>query len=406
MILREEYLRRIRPFYESDLIKVLIGIRRSGKSVLLKQIEAELIDNGVEISHIIYMNFEDLSYSFIANEIDLHKYIMEKVVDDKKFYLMFDEVQNVANFEKAINSFRVTINCSVFLTGSNGKLLSGELATHLSGRYVSFKIMPFSFLETCEIKRIDKNNVQDEDFMEYLNYGGMPQRFLMQSVTETKVYLRDLYNSIVLKDIVQRSKIKDVDILNRIVEYMVLNTSQIFSAKSISNFFKSANRSVSTETIYGYINYITTSLIVNKAVRYDIRGKKTLTRSDKYYLTDLGLSKINNTGFKTEIGALIENIIYNELIYRGYEVYVGKTAKGEIDFIVMDGENRSYFQVAYLLADDKVIKREFGAFDSVNDNFPKYVLSMDKYDFSRDGIKHINIIDFLLKRQRDRDPVV
>ncbi|MBK5251837.1 MAG: ATP-binding protein [Peptostreptococcaceae bacterium] len=400
MILREEYLRRIRPFYESDLIKVLIGIRRSGKSVLLKQIEAELMDKDVNESHIIYVNFEDLSYSFIANEMDLHQYIMEKVVDDKKYYLMFDEVQNVANFEKAINSFRSTINCSVFLTGSNSKLLSGELATHLSGRYVSFKMMPFSFLEMCEIKGLDKENIQDEDFMDYLNYGGMPQRFLMQSVTETKVYLRDLYNSIVLKDIVQRSKIKDVDVLNRIVEYMVLNTSQIFSAKSIFKFFESVNRKVSTETIYGYINYITASLIINKAVRYDIRGKKILTRSDKYYLTDLGLSKINNTGFKTEIGALIENVIYNELIYRGYEVYVGKTVKGEIDFIVMDGDDRSYYQVAYLLTDDKVIKREFGVFDLVDDNFPKYVLSMDKYDFSREGIKHINILDFLLKRNK------
>ncbi len=399
MIVREEYLKRIRPFYQSDLIKVIIGIRRSGKSVLLKQIETELMDSGVDESHIIYLNFEDLEYSFIANEIDLHNYIKSKLHDNKKFYLMFDEVQNVVNFEKAINSFRATMNCSIFLTGSNGKLLSGELATHLSGRYVSFKIMPFSFIELCDIKGIDKGNVRDEDFIEYLNYGGMPQRFLMQSVTEIKVYLRDLYNSIVLRDIIQRSKIKDVNVLNRIVEYMVMNTSQIFSAKSISRFFESINRSVSTETIYGYLEYITSSLIMNKAVRYDIRGKRILTRSDKYYLTDLGLSKINNTGFKTEIGALIENAIYNELIHRGYEVYVGKTTKGEIDFVVMDGDNRSYYQVAYLLADEKVIQREFGAFDSVEDNFPKYVLSMDKYDFSRDGIKHINILDFLLKRE-------
>jgi hypothetical protein len=236
--------------------------------------------------------------------------------------------------------------------------------------------------------------------MDYLNYGGMPQRFLMQSVTETKVYLRDLYNSIVLRDIIQRSKIKDVNVLNRIVEYMVMNTSQIFSAKSISKFFESINRRVSTETIYGYIEYITSSLIMSKAVRYDIRGKRILTRSDKYYLTDLGLSKINNTGFKTEVGALMENVIYNELVHRGYDVYVGKTVKGEIDFVVMDGEKRSYYQVAYLLTDDKVIQREFGAFDLVDDNYPKYVLSMDKYDFSRDGIKHINILDFLLMKNK------
>lgn len=399
-MIREEYLKRIRPFYESDLVKVLIGIRRCGKSVLLKQIEVELINEGIDESHIIYLNFEDLSYSFIANEMDLHKYIKDRITDTNKYYLMFDEIQNVDNFEKAINSFRATMNCSVFVTGSNGKLLSGELATHLSGRYVSFKIMPFSFREVCEIKGLNMNNIQDEDFMEFLNYGGMPQRFLMQSETETRVYLSDLYNSIVLRDIIQRSKIKDVDILNRIVEYMVMNTSQTFSAKSISDFFGSINRKVSTETIYGYIEYISSSLIMNKAVRYDIRGKRILTRSDKYYLTDLGLSKINNTGFKTEIGSLIENVIYNELVHRGYEVYVGKTVKGEIDFIVMDGEKRSYFQVAYLLADPKVIKREFGAFDSVDDNYPKYVLSMDKLDFSRDGIIHMNIIDFLLNKDK------
>ncbi len=397
-MIREAYLVRIRPFYDSDLIKVLTGIRRSGKSVLLRQIEAELVEKGVEASCIIYVNFEDLAYSFIANEMDLYKYIMSKIVDNKKFYLMFDEIQNVDHFEKAINSFRATIKCSIFLTGSNGKLLSGELATHLSGRYVSFRIMPFSFLETCEIKGLTKGNVRDEDFMDYLDYGGMPQRFLMQSVTETKVYLRDLYNSIVLRDIIQRSKINDVDILNRIVEYMVMNTSQTFSAKSISQYFESANRRVSTDTIYVYLEYITSSLIMNKAVRYDIRGKRILTRSDKYYLADLGLAKINNTGFKTEIGALIENVIYNELNHRGYEVYVGKTLKGEIDFIAVDGDHRSYYQVAYLLADENVIQREFGVFESIADNYPKYVLSMDKYNFSRNGIHHVNILDFLLKR--------
>lgn len=397
MIVREQYLRRIRPFYESDLVKVLIGIRRSGKSVLLKQMKEELIKRGISESHIIYVNFEDLEYAFITNGLNLHQYIKSKIIDQDKYYLMFDEIQNVDAFEKAINSFRATLNCSIFITGSNGKLLSGELATHLSGRYVSFTIMPFSFSEMCMLKGISKEGASNEVFMDFLNYGGMPQRFLMQSESETKVYLRDLYNSIVLRDIVQRSKIKDIDILNRIVEYMVLNTSQIFSAKSISEFFESIDRKISTETIYAYLELITTSLIMNKAVRFDIRGKKILTRSDKYYLTDLGLAKINNTGFKTELGALLENVVYNELMHRGYEVYVGKTMKGEIDFVVMDGVNRKYYQVAYLLADEKVVQREFGAFDSVRDNYPKFVISMDQYDFSRDGIQHINIIDFLLE---------
>ena len=257
--------------------------------------------------------------------------------------------------------------------------------------------MPFSFKEMCKVKDISKDRVSEKDFMEYLNFGGMPQRFLMETESQVKIYLRDLYDSIVLRDIVLRSKVSDVDVLNRIVEYMVMNTSQTFSAKSISAYFESISRKVSMDTIYQYLEHITNSLIFNKVMRYDIRGKKILTRSDKFYLSDLGFAKINNTGFKTEIGALIENIVYNELINRGYEVYVGKTVKGEIDFIVMNDGEKSYYQALYLLADEKVVDREFGAYESVRDNFPKYVLSMDKLDFSRDGIVHKNILDFLLE---------
>ena len=397
MIKRELYLNKIRPFIDSDLIKVIIGIRRCGKSVLMKQIISEIKEKHVDDAHIIYLNFEDLQFSFIENEMDLYRYIKDKIQDEGKYYLLFDEIQNVNNFEKAINSFRATLNCSVFLTGSNGKLLSGELATHLSGRYVSFRIMPFSFKEMCKVKDISKDRVSEKDFMEYLNFGGMPQRFLMETESQVKIYLRDLYDSIVLRDIVLRSKVSDVDVLNRIVEYMVMNTSQTFSAKSISAYFESISRKVSMDTIYQYLEHITNSLIFNKVMRYDIRGKKILTRSDKFYLSDLGFAKINNTGFKTEIGALIENVVYNELINRGYEVYVGKTVKGEIDFIVMNDGEKSYYQALYLLADEKVIDREFGAYESVKDNFPKYVLSMDKLDFSRDGIVHKNILDFLLE---------
>ena len=397
MIKRELYLNKIRPFIDSDLIKVIIGIRRCGKSVLMKQIISEIKEKHVDDAHIIYLNFEDLQFSFIENEMDLYRYIKDKIQDEGKYYLLFDEIQNVNNFEKAINSFRATLNCSIFLTGSNGKLLSGELATHLSGRYVSFRIMPFSFKEMCKVKDISKDRVSEKDFMEYLNFGGMPQRFLMETESQVKIYLRDLYDSIVLRDIVLRSKVSDVDVLNRIVEYMVMNTSQTFSAKSISAYFESISRKVSMDTIYQYLEHITNSLIFNKVMRYDIRGKKILTRSDKFYLSDLGFAKINNTGFKTEIGALIENIVYNELINRGYEVYVGKTVKGDIDFIVMNDGEKSYYQALYLLADEKVIDREFGAYESVRDNFPKYVLSMDKLDFSRDGIVHKNILDFLLE---------
>jgi predicted AAA+ superfamily ATPase len=212
-----------------------------------------------------------------------------------------------------------------------------------------------------------------------------------------RVYLNDLYNSIVLRDIMQRSNIKDIDILNRIIEYLVINTSQTFSAKSISKFFKSANRSVSVETIYHYLEYITSSLFLNKAVRFDIYGKRFLTRADKYYLTDPGFAKIKKSGLKADIGPMIENIIFNELLHRGYDVYVGKTPKGEVDFIALNNNERVYYQVAYLLADEKILKREFEVFNSIKDNYPKYVLSLDKIDFSQQSIKHKNIIDFLLE---------
>ena len=397
MIKRELYLSKIRPFYNSDLIKVLIGIRRCGKSVILRQIMEDLIASGNKREQIIYTNFEDLEYAKIQNELDLHQYIKTKVIENQKTYLFFDEIQDVKNFEKAINSFRATMNVSIFITGSNGKLLSGELATHLSGRYISFRIMPFCFREVCTIRGIDASQASENDFMDYLTWGGMPQRFQFSSDEETKVYLNDLYSSVVLRDIIQRSKIKDVDLLNRIIEYLAATPSQIFSAVSISGYFESVNRKISTETLYNYLEHIIASLIFSKAGRYDIRGKRILTKMDKYYLTDLGLGKIKNTGFKIELGALLENIVYNELLVRGYEVYVGKTVKGEIDFLAINGDKKEYFQVAYLLADDSVIQREFGAYQDIQDNYPKYVLSMDRFDFSRDGIIHKNIIDFLLE---------
>jgi len=397
MIKRELYLSKIRPFYNSDLIKVLIGIRRCGKSVILRQIMEDLIASGNKREQIIYTNFEDLEYAKIQNELDLHQYIKTRVIENQKTYLFFDEIQDVKNFEKAINSFRATMNVSIFITGSNGKLLSGELATHLSGRYISFRIMPFCFREVCAIRGIDASQASENDFMDYLTWGGMPQRFQFSSDEETKVYLNDLYSSVVLRDIIQRSKIKDVDLLNRIIEYLAATPSQIFSAVSISGYFESVNRKISTETLYNYLEHIIASLIFSKAGRYDIRGKRILTKMDKYYLTDLGLGKIKNTGFKIELGALLENIVYNELLVRGYEVYVGKTVKGEIDFLAINGDKKEYFQVAYLLADDSVIQREFSAYQDVQDNYPKYVLSMDRFDFSRDGIIHKNIIDFLLE---------
>lgn len=397
MIKRALYLKKIRPFYESELIKAIIGIRRCGKSVLLRQIADEIAEAGVPGDHIIYINFEDLAYSHIKEAMDLYEYIKEQVRDEAKYYLFFDEIQNVGQFEKAVNSFRATMNVSIFITGSNSRLLSGELATLLSGRYVSFRIMPFRFREVCELRGIDLQSVPESELMEYINWGGMPQRFQFHTEEEIKVFLTDLYNSIVLRDIFQRGQVKDVEILNRLVEYLVNHPSQTFSPTSITKYFESINRKISTETIYNYIEHITSAMIMNKAMRYDIRGKRILTRFDKYYLTDAGLGRIKNTGFKLEIGALLENVVYNELLVRGYEVYVGKTQKSEVDFVAVRDGKREYYQVAYLLASDEVVEREFGAYRCVEDNFPKYVISMDRLDFSREGIIHRNLTDFLLE---------
>lgn len=406
MIKREHYLRKIRPFYNSDLIKVLVGIRRSGKSVILRQIMEELHEIGVSESHIIYMNFEDFEFDDIKTAKDLYEYIKPKLIHKEDQYFIFiDEIQYVSEFEKVINSLRSVYHTSIFITGSNGKLLSGELATYLSGRYVSFKIMPFNFYEVCEIQK-DRNLSLDAIFLDFLNWGGMPQRFQFYALEDTKVYLNDLYNSIVLKDIVQRTGCKDVELLNRLIHYLSQTPSQSFSALKVSKYFQSENRKVSSETIYKYLDYIASSMIMTQAQRYDIRGKKLLTTLDKYYSMDMGLSRIKQSGFKLEMGALLENIVFNELLVRGYDVYVGKTLRGEIDFVVIKGNEKQYIQVAYYLSDENVIEREFGAFNSVSDQYPKLVLSMDQMDFSRDGIRHQNIIEFLLEPYKNDHTVL
>ncbi|MCP1103229.1 putative AAA+ superfamily ATPase [Aequitasia blattaphilus] len=397
MIKREGYLKKIRPFYDNELVKVIFGIRRCGKSILLQQIIDELVERGVENEQIIFINFEDLKYAGIKNALALNDYVLEKIIKGKKTYLFFDEIQEVEEWEKAINSFRATLDCDIYITGSNSKLLSGELATHLSGRYISIKIMPFTFAEACEYMGKSKNQVNDDDIMNYINWGGMPQQLQFENERDKRVFLQDLYNSIILRDIVERNKIKDVGVFKRVLEYLIQTPAQIFSATSVSKYFESINLKISTETLYNYIEFAVSSMIIDKVKRYDVRGKRVLTRSDKIYLTDLGFDKIVSSGMKVEIGPLLENTVYNELIVRGYQVYVGKTTKGEIDFVASKDGKNEYYQVAYLLATEDVIEREFGAFKDITDNYPKYVLSLDKFDFSRDGIIHKNMIDFLLE---------
>ena len=397
MIIRERYLSKIRPFYDQDLIKVIMGIRRCGKSVLLLQIIEELKEKGIPESQIIYINFENEDYSFIKNDIDLHNYIKKQIVNKEKYYLFFDEIQNVKDWEKAINSFKSSKNVSVFITGSNSDLLSGELATHLAGRYVSFKLYPLTFGEVCVLKNLKERTEIEDAFDDYITWGGMPQRFMLTDEMQTRTYLSDIYDSIVVKDIITRFGIKDIDLFNRIVEYIVTTPSQNFSAESLSNYFANKDdREVSKITLYNYLEYMAKAMLINKVDRYDIRGKRILNGKYKYYLTDLGLGQVKNIGKRPQLGAYLENIVYNELISRGYDVKIGNLEKAEIDFIATRFKEKIYIQVAYILADDTVIDREFGAYKGIEDNYPKYVLTMDKHDFSQEGIIHKNVIDWLL----------
>ena len=396
MVIRERYLKLIRPFYNQDLIKVLIGIRRSGKSVILKQIIDELKANGVGDDHIIYINFEDYDFEEYTDAKKLNDYIKEQIIDDKKYYIFFDEIQNVEKWEKVVNSLRATKNTSIFITGSNSDLLSSDLATHIAGRYVSFKVTPFTFKEVCELLNITDSRDIENAFNDYIKWGGMPQRFMQEDDISKKTYLNDIYDSIIIKDIVRRFNIKDIDLLNRIVTYILTTPSQVFSADSLKNYMKSESRNVSLETLYNYLDYIYRANLISKAERYDVRGKRILTGKYKYYLTDLGFTNILSEGKKSQVGAYLENIVYNELIARGYNVNVGTLENAEVDFIATRFDEKIYIQVTYMLSDDKIVDREFNVYNKIEDNYPKYVLSMDKFDMSQNGIIHKNIIDWLL----------
>ena len=394
MLIRERYLKEIRPFYKQDLIKVLVGIRRCGKSVILYQIMNELKSCGVDDEHIIYINFEDFDFDEYTDPKKLNEYVKSKITDENKYYIFFDEIQNVDSWEKVVNSLRATKNTSIFITGSNSDLLSNDLATHIAGRYVSFKIMPFSFIEACELMDVHDN--YDAFFLDYVKWGGMPQRFMQQDDLSRRNYLKDIYDSVVVKDIVTRFNIKDIDLMNRVITYLLTTPSQTFSPERLRKYFESESRGVSLNTLYNYLEYIVRANLISKVERYDIRGKRILTGKYKYYLTDLGFNSVLSEGKREQIGAYLENIIYNELIYRGYNVNIGNLENGEIDFIATRFNEKIYIQVCYLLASEKIIEREFGALSKINDNYPKYVLSMDKIDMSRDGILHLNIPHFLL----------
>ncbi len=400
MIKRELYMKRIRPFIGNELVKVLTGIRRSGKSVMLDLIKEELLASGIDGGQFISLNFENMSNAHLCTAQALHDEIIHRATEIKgKVYLFFDEIQEVDAWEKCINSFRVELDCDIYITGSNAKLLSGELATYLAGRYVEFVIYPFSFGEFMELYRTVCPDADSRQcFNQYLTMGGMPYLAnLRYEEAASRQYLRDLFNSVELKDIVKRNNIRDVDMLERIIAYITSNIGTTFSSTAISKYLKSEGRSVSPETVLNYIKACTDAFLFYQVKRQDLQGKKILTVNEKYYVADHGIREAVFGGNRKDINLVLENMVYLELLRRDYTVTVGKVGDKEIDFVCENQGNKLYVQVAYLLASEETIQREFGVYHQVRDNFPKYVVTLDEFDMSRDGIKHRNIRDFLLE---------
>lgn len=397
-------MRRIRPFINGELVKVMTGIRRSGKSVMLELVKQELLEMGVEKAQFISINFEDMRYLHLCTAQALHQEILTRAEGIRgKVYLFFDEIQEVKDWEKCVNSLRVALDCDIYITGSNAKLLSGELATYLGGRYVEFVIYPFSFAEFLELYRptTPQATVQ-QCFQQYLLFGGMPYLSRLNYQEEpVRQYLSDLYDSVQLKDIVKRNKVRDVDLLERILAYVMANVGTTFSAGSLTKFFKSEQRSVSPETVLNYIRYCCDAYLFYQVKRQDLQGKQILATSEKYYIADHGIREAVFGGNMRDINLVLENIVFLELLRRGYTVTVGKAGEKEVDFVCDKRGETLYVQVTYLLASEETIAREFGVYDSIRDNFPKYVVSMDELDLSRSGIKHRNIRDFLLAERWD-----
>lgn len=393
MLERTKYIEEIKDFYDSDLIKILVGIRRCGKSIILDQIMEDLKKKKIDENHIISINFEFIEYENLKQYKALYKYIKDKIIDNKMYYIFIDEIQYVEEFEKCINSLRASLkNVSIFITGSNSRLLSNELSTLLSGRYVSFKIHPLSYKEILELCNIESSK---EVLFDYMKWGSLPNRFEFKNETAIKNYLNGVYDSIILRDVIERLKIRDVSLFNLILQYILDTIGREFSANHIIEFLKKEGREVSTLTIYSYLDALCNALLIKKVFRYDIQGKAILKTLNKYYATDLGIAEIKNN--KKEINSYtLENIVYNELLIKGYEVYSGKTKKGEIDFVVMKDNLRKYIQVSYSVENEETKKREFDAFNGVNDNYPKYVITLDKENYNYNGIQHLNILDFLL----------
>lgn len=403
LINRDNYYQKIKNYMGNPVIKVITGMRRSGKSFFLKEIIQELKKKKIPVKNILYIDKEATEFDFIRNYKDLDQYIHENLLlgeSKSPRYILIDEIQEIENWEKCIRSIAKQEQAEIFITGSNAYLLSSELATFISGRYIEFPIYPLSFKEFIKFREVKApvKNLEDE-FLIYIKFGGLPGLH-NSSLDETisYPYISSILNTVILKDIVARNQIREYASFENILKFVFDNIGSTFSAKSISDYLKSQNIKVTIETIQNYLSFLEAAYVVYKARRYDLQGKRHLEIHEKYYLADLGLRHAL-LGYKSsDINDYLENIVYIELKRRGYEVSIGKIGNLEIDFIATKATEKIYVQVTYLLASEDVVEREFKPLQKIKDNYPKYVLSMDKfYGEMFEGIKRLNIIDWLLE---------
>ena len=391
-IIREKYISKIKPFINKPVLKILTGMRRVGKSSLLHIIKDEILKD-VADENKIYINFEATNLLSINNANSLLEYLKPLLEDVKgKVYFFFDEIQVIDGWEEVISDLKHNRDYDIFLTSSNKKLISS-----LSEKYVEFEIQPFTFSEfkkAFENMELSKENL----FYKFIQLGGLPfLKYFDLDETPSFEYLNDIYNTVLVKDVLQYNNIRDVDLFNHIFSYVLTNIGQSFSASGIKTYLKNKNKNISVDTILNYLEYCNIAFLIKKVPRYDITSKKTLKVDEKYYLTDHGFRQATGFPITQDIKRILENIVYIELLSRGYEVKVGKVKDKEINFIAKKEKSLSYYQISYKIRDEKIRERIFETYNSITDNFPKYVLSMDHSNFSQDGVIHKNIIDFLLE---------
>lgn len=395
--LRTDYLEKIAPFLSNHLIKVLTGQRRCGKSYILRQIISKLIADGINPKNILYINLEFTDFDFLRTYSDLDnlvKIYRKAIKPAGKVYLFFDEIQNIKSWEKTINSLSqdYTDQYEIFITGSNSELLSGELSTYLSGRYIEFLISPFSYAEYIAHLQLENNK---QNYLQYINTGGLPELFNLNNENSIRQYVSAVKDTILLRDIVQRYKIKDAKLLDDIFTYLINNASNLISVNNIVNYFKSKNRKTSYETVANYIHYLKNSFLIHQLERYNISGKEILSGTYKYYANDLSFKNYVYQGFSYGIGYKLENIIFLELLNSGFDIYVGYMRNKEVDFVAIKNSESIYIQVSYILIDKQTINREYSSLESISDNYEKIIVSLDDFNFdNKNGIKHIQAWNF------------